>query len=276
MLIYFDESADGAHSYLLLSAIFNPHPKYLHRLVTEIKRKHGLVRKDRALLEIKYNYCKKERHFQAAREIVDAFFTSTSWFRCIAIEESKVDWGRFGKPYEPDKIKRARMYKKFCELLIAHNTENVYQSVLLTDHLTRCHGDEFVERMKEIFCTPNHAHSAGKSSPTIIRIEEVDSSLEQYQLLQVCDLLMGCVINNLFPTKNKYKNQIREYLVKKIGVADLLPKTWGHYSKTYVEQSYPKFNIWYWEPKNEEAQVRPPSSGRQANLTPPAAPQAHL
>ncbi len=35
MLIYLDESYDNAHTYLLLGALFNSHPKYLHRRLTE-------------------------------------------------------------------------------------------------------------------------------------------------------------------------------------------------------------------------------------------------
>jgi len=31
MLIYFDESYDNEHRYLILGALFNPHPKFLLR-----------------------------------------------------------------------------------------------------------------------------------------------------------------------------------------------------------------------------------------------------
>lgn len=249
MLIYFDESYDDQHKYLLLSALFNPHPKFLHRKITEIKRKYNFIRQDGTLYEIKYNYCKTSKYYDIAKEVIDTFFESTSWFRCIAINQTNFDLNYFGRLNEPEKIKKARAYKKFAELLIAHNTEKTYMGVLLTDKLTRCKKDEFVEIMKNIFCIPDYGYSVGKKAPTLVRIEEVSSYLEQYQVLQVCDLLMGCVLNNLFPTKNKFKNLIREYLIKKLKVKDLLPETWNRYSKTYVEEYFPKFNIWYWKPK---------------------------
>jgi len=88
-------------------------------------------------------------------------------------------------------------------------------------------------------------------------IEEVKSDLEQYQVLQVCDLLMGCILNNLVPTKNRYKNDLRQYLISKLGCKDLLRDTWKKYSKRYVEEYSPKFNVWYFTPpNNEKAQVR--------------------
>jgi hypothetical protein len=59
----------------------------------------------------------------------------------------------------------------------------------------------------------------------------------------------SCILNNLKPTKKKEKNILRRYLIKKLGVKDLLPKTWKRYSKGYVERYWPKFNVWYWRPQ---------------------------
>ncbi len=148
MLIYFDESYDNEHEYLLLSALFNPHPKFLHRKFTEVKKQFKYLSKDGKLREIKYNYVTNKTKLKIAKAAIDIFFESTSWFRCIVIEQALVDLNRFGKRKEREKIKKARLYKKFAELLISHNTENVYNAVLLADKLTRCNGDEFVELMK--------------------------------------------------------------------------------------------------------------------------------
>lgn len=249
MLIYFDESYDNNHYYLLLGALFSLHPRYLHRKLLEIKKKNNYFEQDGSLKEIKYNDCYRKEDFTVAREAIDAFMESTSWYRCIAIDQkNKMDLHYFGRPFESDPIKKARAYKKFAELLIKHNTENIYNGVLLTDNIKRCNGDEFIERMKEIFCVPLKYHSSGKFHPTLKHIAEVSSKLEQYQVLQICDLLTGCVLNNLFPTKNFYKNEIRKYLVQLVKVDSLLPKDWNRYSKTFAEEYYPKFNIWYWKP----------------------------
>ncbi len=248
MLIYLDESYDNQHTFLLLGALFNPHPKYLHRRMSEIKTSRGFVLPNGKLREIKYRDCRRQLEHDVARDMVDAFFASTSWFRCIAIENAKLDLGRFGQSHESNKIKKARAYKKFSELLIAHNAGQLQGGVLLADSMVRCHGDEFLERMRDVFATPNAGLSVGKAAPTLRHIAEVNSAAENYQVLQICDILLGCVLNNLFPTQNKWKNSLREGLVERLGVESLLPNAWHQYSKTYCEKYHPKFNIWYWRP----------------------------
>ena len=249
MLIYFDESYDHNHEYLLLSAMFNPHPKFLHRRLVEVKRRSKYLSRDGKLREIKYNYVTNKAKLEIAKEAIDIFFESTSWFRCVVIEQALVDLNRFGKRKEREKIKKARLYKKFAELLISHNTENIFNAVLLADKLTRCNGDEFIELMKHEFCLPFGKHSTDSGIPTLRDVMEISSDLEQYQVNQIGDILMGCILNNLKPTKKKEKNELRKYLIEKLGIKDLLPGTWKKYSKGYVEKFYPKFNIWYWRPK---------------------------
>ena len=259
MLIYLDESYGGAtgSEYFLLGALFNPHSKFLHKKLCEIKKKYRFFRANGALAEIKYNNSKSKERFEMGCEVIDAFFDSTSWFRCIVIEKKYFDLSRFGKKFEEDKIKKARAYKKFTELLLSHNTENIQGGVLLADQMTRCRKDLFIDKMTELFCEKGSKFSEGKDMPTLNRIEEVKSDLEQYQVLQVCDLLMGCVLNNLVPTQNVHKNNLRKYLIERLKVKDLLRNSWSKYSKRFVEEHSPKFNIWYFTPSNnEKAQVR--------------------
>ncbi len=252
MLIYFDESYDEGHNLLIWGALFNPHPKFLHRRLIEIKHKYPYFDSNGNPREIKYNYCTTRFHYNICKEIIDAFFESTSWFRCIVVETKNFDIERFGKPYESEKIKQARAYKKFTELLLAYNTKNIQGGVLLVDNMTRCKGDEFMEKIRELFSIKDTGYSQGKMIPTLTRVEEIDSKLAQYQVNNVCDILIGCVLNNNFPTKNKFKNTIREYLVSKLKVKNLLKESWLKYSKD--EKYYPKFNIWYFrlKPKEEE------------------------
>ncbi len=251
MISYFDESYDEKHEYLLLSTLFNPHHKFLHRRFSEIKRQFNYFGRDGRLREIKYNYVTNNQKLRVAKAAIDIFFESTSWFRCIVIEQKLIDLEHFGKKWESDKIKKARLYKKFAELLLSHNTENIFNATLFVDPLTRCNGDEFIEIMKQEFCLPYGKHSAGSEKPTLKDVREVPSHLEEYQVNQINDILMGCILNNLKPTKKPFKNELREYLIKKLKVADLLPHTWGKYSKRYVEEYWPKFNIWYWRPQKK-------------------------
>jgi hypothetical protein len=214
--------------------------------MTEVKRAHDFFSPDGSLRELKYTNCRDQGSFEVAREVLDAFFDSASWFRCIAIEQSKIDLSRFGKPDEPKKIKKARLYKRFAELLIANNTERVQDGVLLTDGMTRCSEDQFIEWMKDEFAMPGNGYSAGKSSPTLRHIDDIDSSVDSYQVIQVCDLMLGCILNSLFPAANEWKNRLREHLVERLGVNSLRSEDWMHYSKRYVEETHPKFNVWYW------------------------------
>ncbi len=258
MLIYFDESYDNNHQYLLLGALFNPHPRFLHREISKIKRKYYYFYKNGFPKEIKYTNCTNDYGYKICCETIDAFLKSTSYFRCIVVDQSILDYSYFGQKNEPDKIKLARAYKKFAEMLIGHNTDNIYNGVLLTDELTRCHGDKFLEIMRTDFCMPNGKYCDQANKPTLKHISDINSYLEDYQVCQLNDLLLGCVLNNLIPASNKYKNMIREYLIQKMEIKDLLPTKWQKYSKKIVEEFYPKFNIWYWKPRdNSENQKAP-------------------
>ena len=249
MLIYFDESYDQNNTYLLFGALFNPHPKFLHRKIKQLKHAHNFRNPDGSWIEIKYNTCFSEERFAIYKEVLNAFFDSTSWFRCLVVKQSELDLSFFGKQHEEEAMKRARAYKKFAEMLIAFNVQDTVQNVLLTDNMTRCKGDEFLERMKEIFCVQEFAHSQGKHTTTLKEIKEVDSSLEQYQVIQVCDLLLGCVLNDLIPATNPWKNEIRKYLKTSLGIDSFSSSFWGKFKKHELEVSYPKMNVWHWKPK---------------------------
>ena len=246
MLIYFDESYDNNHKYLLLSALFNQHQKFLHRELKEIRNRYNYKE------EIKYNNCTNNFRLKIYKEVVDIFFKSTSYFRCIVIDQHILDLNYFGSKDESNVIKMARAYKKFAELLISHNTDNVYNGVLLTDELKRCKGDKFIELMKQDFCLTDGKHCNDKNKPTLKHIADIKSDKENYQVGQINDLLLGCVLNNLIPTRKEYKNELRKYLVRSLNVDSLLPEYWNKYSKKYVDEYYPKFNVWYWKPGNQK------------------------
>lgn len=248
MLIYFDESYDLDRTYLLLGALFNPHPRFLHNEFVRSKQSLNYKTKTGSLKELKYAEITSRKDLIMAKEAIDIFMKSTSWFRCIVIEESLVDLDWFGDSEEEEKIKRARMYKKFAERLIGQNCEDIYNGTMLTDHLTRCRGDLFLEKMREEFCQPYKRHSDGKAVPTLKYIDEVHSHMYQYQVLQICDVMLGCVLNNLLPTRQLNKNEARLHLVGALGVPDLLPTFWKQIRKTEIETRSPKFNIWYWRP----------------------------
>ncbi|MCK5510184.1 hypothetical protein KAI65_01385 [Candidatus Parcubacteria bacterium] len=258
MLIYFDESYDNEHRYLILGALFNPHPKFLHRELLKMKREYNFLDNYGKALEIKYSNCTTKKREEMNCKAINIFMRSTSYFRAIVIDQTIMNLDYFGRKSDDNKIKMARAYKKFAELLLAHNTENIYNGVLLTDELTRCNGDRFIEIMKQDFCIISGQHCNDKNKPTLKGITDIKSHIEDYHVNQINDILIGSILNNLKPTKKQYKNNTRNHLIKCLGVKNLLPESWNRYSKSFVEEHYPKYNIWYWKPGNGEPNQKVP------------------
>jgi hypothetical protein len=246
MILYFDESYDQEHEYLLLGVLFNPHPAFLHHAVSAVKKDNGYVYRAGTLAgktkEIKYSGCSNAYLQKMACQMIDQFVRSTSWFRCVVVDQrpGSFDLDYFGHKAESENIKKARAYKKFAEMLLDHNCKFITNATLLTDRLTRCRGDLFLELLRERYCAgPNCTFRA---------LEEVDTALEQYQLGQVNDILIGCVLNALKPAENASKNQLRQYAERALGIS-LSPHYWSKFSRSDLDDLNPKFGVWAWKPK---------------------------
>lgn len=194
MIIYFDESYDNAHRYLLYGALFIPSSSTLHHRFSLIRAETGHV------AEIKYNTCKNNSRLSICRRVVDAFMEDTAYFRCVVVDQHGFDYSRFGRSDEPLSLKQARAYKKFAEMLLNPHRSYLENAVFLADHMSRCRGDLFLESLRACF-------NANAQRPVFRHLEEVRSNREQYQCLQVCDLLLGCVLNNLKPAKKPAKTR---------------------------------------------------------------------
>lgn len=246
MIIYLDESYDNSKEYFIIGALFNPHHKHLLNEIRRIKNEKKYFNINGTFKEIKYNNCYCKENFEIAKLMLDSFLRSTSYFRAVVVKTELLNLDLFGESSEPSKIKWARAYKKFAEMLIRNNTKDVYNGVLLTDSLTRCDGDLFIKKLRQQFCNSNRLCT---TLPILKSINDVKSDVESYQVIQVNDLLLGCIINNLIPTKNKWKNDLREYLLKIIGAPSLLDSFWSRYPKYLLENENAKYNVWYWKPK---------------------------
>jgi len=251
VIIYLDESYDNNKKYFILGAFFNPHHKFLLREIKNIKIVKNFFNNDGNFKEIKYKNCFCKKNFEVATMMIDSFLRSTSYFRAIVIEAEKLNLKEFGKYNEQDKIKWARAYKKFAEMLIRYNSSKIFNGVLLMDGLTRCDGDLFIEKMTEEFCFDDKMKKNGFNVPTLRSISDVRSDVESYQVIQLNDILLGCILNNLIPTTNIWKNRLRDYLIKGINVPNLLKDFWSKFPKYILERNYAKYNIWYWKPKKK-------------------------
>ncbi|MEI9477295.1 MAG: hypothetical protein WCO26_12040 [Deltaproteobacteria bacterium] len=237
MIIYLDETYDHNRTWLLLGALFNPTHNKFHKQVKGILARNAFTLPDGSFKEIKYTQCNYSKPFKVCKEAIDAFMVSDSHFNCIAIEtDASFDIERYGNPSEPAKVKKERAYRSLAEELLRRNLAHLSNARLFLDKMTRCEPKMFLEILKQKFSTPNQGFSAGLEHPKISHIQDVVSGAEGYELMGVCDLLQGCVLNNLMPIKEEaskkkgrgalFKNGIREYLLQKLGVPDFLPKTW--------------------------------------------------
>lgn len=236
MIVYFDESYDTDRHYLLYGALFVPPSSTLHKSCLLVRRELSFRP------ELKYTDCRNPRSLKAAKKFIDAFISDSAYFRCVVVDQYGFDYRGFARPDEAPAIGRARAYKKFAEMLLAPNLEGVTNAVFLADALTRCNGDAFLEKIRERFNSP-------ECLPTFRHLAEVPSELEEHQCLQVCDLLLGLVLNNLKPPGNKYKIDARKYLCTRLGVPSFLLSTWKDVPRSIAKAPTTKFNVWYWGAK---------------------------
>ena len=249
-IVYFDESYDNERRFLVLAALINPRPKRIHRSFLAAKQQLGYVDQNGAAKEIKYSYCSTNYLFKVAASAVDCFAKSDSWFRAIVVDqrpESGFDLRYFGRSDESTALKRARAYKKFTELLLRDSCTGITGATLLVDRMTRASGDAFLALITDLFASPEGAYAA-QGNPTFSYVGEVDSALEQYQLGQVGDLLQGAVLNELIPTRNRYKRKLREYVKDRLELPSLHGDYWAGMPKWKKDQTHPKYQLWYWSP----------------------------
>jgi len=255
MIVYLDESYDQpSKRFLLLGLLFSPSKK-LHRLLTKTHKHKRCLDKHNNIIETKYNNCFTKHNYIVCSEFIDAFLKSDCWFCAIVVDTKTTNFNidYFGKPHEPDSIKKARVYKKFTELLISRNTKRVKNAVLLIDEVTRCNHDRFLDLIRESFCIPGEGYSTDKKYPVFKHISSVKSDSPENIRLCLCDVLLGCILNNNLPTSNMWKNRLRKHLIKRLNIKDLLESSWTQ--KGGYQSVKRKFRIWYWKPDKKNAQV---------------------
>jgi len=238
MIVYFDESYDNDRHFLLYGALFLPRESNLHR-------RFSMIRQEKCYRpEVKYTRCRNARALDVYKRVVDAFIEDRAYFRCVVVDQHGFEYRHFVQPHESEALGKARAYKKFAEMLLHPNLDGISNAVFLADNLTRCNGDEFLERMGQRF-------NLQGETPTFRHLAEVPSNVQEYQCLQVCDLLLGCVLNNLKPPGNKFKIEIREYLCSKLHGPSLLRSTWKDSPIAETRKPTTKFNVWYWNARKK-------------------------
>ena len=87
MLVYLDESYDGAHNFFLLGALFVPESIPLHRAFRQVKVNEGYALPSGKVKEVKYSQLGTPKQLRIAKAGVDLFLRSDGWFRCIVVDQ---------------------------------------------------------------------------------------------------------------------------------------------------------------------------------------------
>jgi len=252
MLTYLDESyASKTHKpkkeFLLIGALFLPNKSsqlHLQKGLIKIKSDANFFTPNSKFKEIKYNKLLSDQTLELAKKAVDLFIDNyRAFFRVGIIEYDKSDlrnMNRNCKSQINKNIKKAMLYTKIVEHLIKNNYryQKIYTGTLLMDYLTRCKGDQFNEIIKRKLID--------SKNKVLSHFSYVDSKSETHQPIQICDLLLGAVRNNFFPTRNKYKTKFRNYVNKRL----VLPKKeyWKKdHQQGLLEAKYHKFFVKFYK-----------------------------
>ena len=111
------------------------------------------------------------------------------------------------------------------------------------DNITRARGDKFDVLIRQ---------KLGKDgNSTFKHIGYVDSKSERNHTIQICDLLLGVITNEHFPTKSKrsrVKNDLREFVKKELKLSSLKTQSYWNKSQKRIEKLHPKYTIRFWKP----------------------------
>ncbi len=245
MKIYFDESEDFNRNALLVSAIFVYGDSKINELrdgINEIKKLNNFQQPDGQNKEIKYNKIASDLDLKVSKECIDLFFQSkNTYFRSCIVFWNKNDLRRFGRRDQNEKLKKAILYTNLTKKLIKLGVGGFKNCILLYDELVRCKGDHFQQIIEN-----NFGYSSLRAStdfPVIKSVASLKSNDDFNSIVQLTDLLMGCVLNQNFPSSIN-KNKIREYLISKLSVRDLKKETWDRIYEPAEPQNR-KFYIHY-------------------------------
>ena len=215
-----------------------------------IKERHRQLSRGHSFSDVKYSKSGDKFYLEVCKEMVDLFAESRAYFRCIVVDTSipGFSWRYFGGAGASVAIIKSRAYSKFTELLLRPNLLGVENAVLLADSLSPLLGDDFISFISTCFGRAGLAASDSRK-PEIRHIQRVDTSLRQYQLGQLCDLLLGPVLGELVPPKNSNKRELIQYLKDRIGIPSFGPDYWLAFDVVELRRRHPQFQVWHWRQK---------------------------
>lgn len=262
--IYVDESGTHSDEWLIIGMLFVPDHGALHRALCKQKEQLGYFntspKKSARYRETHFTKFRNSKDAEIGKLWIDEFVKHACFFRSIVIDWSIYDGRFFGGPFEAAALKKRRAYKKWAELLLQPELSNptggaqIRNAELYLDRLRIMYGYDVIGHLKERF-VGNYAGNA----PYIAKFQHTDSSKDANQCLQLCDLLTGCLYQELKPSAKSAKLEVRDYLKEKLiqfGVTDFRPQFWRGYSEKSIRRHLPKYSAWFWRPKEKRGARR--------------------
>ena len=235
---------------MCLGALFLPDDGPANSQLETIKEKYRRLVPGRSFSDVKYTKSGENFTYEVCREIVDLFISQPAWFRALVIDTtvSGFSWGDFGGRDVPRALAKARAYARLTELLLDSNLQGVEDAVLLADSLTEPVGDDFVQHINQQFGSISDSPD-NKLLPHIRYTQRVDTSLPDYQLGQMCDVLLGIVTGDLAPPTNSNKLALIQHAKDTLGVPNFGPDYWLDIPEGRSSEPPPKFHVRHWRPK---------------------------
>ena len=144
-------------------------------------------------------------------------------FEALVVPRDAVNVGFFSD-------QRHLAYNYFTKLLLEHRSQGVVDAVMFADAKCRLKEDNFLEYLVVEMNLGVPFRKGFVPRRVLKKVEPLDSKSDD--LLQVTDLLTGCVNNRLGHPANERKQRVRRK-AEQLGLIG-------------------ERNIWVWQPKNEE------------------------
>jgi hypothetical protein len=256
--IYIDESGTHDERFLIIGMLFVPDHGTLHAELCRMKDATSYLntspKRAQRYKEVHFTRFRSPPDIEIGKRWVDSFIKNTCFFRSVVIDWSIFDGKFFGDPFEPAALKKRRAYKKWAEMLLQPELSTpgiveVRNAELYLDRLKIMYGYDVVDHLKDRFSGEYEG-----SNPYISKFQHTDSSKDANQCLQLCDLLTGCLYQELCPSTKKAKLEVRDYLktaLTAFGVRDFRPEFWKGFAPNTLRKHFPKYSAWFWKPTEE-------------------------
>ena len=221
LYIYGDESGQvGSHHFLIGLLLVDSNAKDAYeRELRELKLRH--------------RFLESELHYSSlsplkaglAKAVVDWYMGATeAVFKCTVVPSTHFDIRKFRdnlKFMSADEMSYNVIYKSTI-LFHLEGTERDAPKVLLLDHKDKARPDEFDDYLR-------------RSIPKVLDLQEVSS--ENHNLLQVTDLLLGCVNGDLNGVQKHAKRTVVDHLKARLGIRNFRERN------AYTKE---KFRVAFW------------------------------